>query len=67
MTDGVLTTTQVAERLHCSLKTVQRMAADGRLHPKDKWPGRTGGFLFDVADVEQLQATGPARERERAS
>ncbi|MGH3283232.1 MAG: helix-turn-helix domain-containing protein [Streptosporangiaceae bacterium] len=67
MTDGVLTTAEVARRLHVSLKTVQRMAADGRLSPKDRWPGKTGGFLFDVADVEQLQGAGPARERERAS
>jgi Helix-turn-helix domain len=67
MTDGVLTTKQVAERLRCSLNTVQRMAADGRLHPRDKWPGRTGGFVFDVADVERLEKAGPARERERAS
>lgn len=67
MTNGVLTTRQVAKRLNCSLKHVQRMAADGRLHPKDKWPGRTGGYLFDVADVEQLEKAGPARERERAS
>jgi hypothetical protein len=66
MTDGALTTKQVAERLHCSLNTVQRMAADGRLHPKDKWPGRTGGFLFDVHEVEQLEA-GPRRKWERAS
>ena len=66
MTNGVLTTAQVAKRLKCSLKTVQRMAADGRLNPKDKWPGQTGGYLFDEIEVEQLQAGGPARERERA-
>ncbi|MGH3276391.1 MAG: helix-turn-helix domain-containing protein [Streptosporangiaceae bacterium] len=68
MTDGVLTTRQVAERLHVSLNTVQRMAADGRLHPRDKWPGRTGGFLFEAAEIEQLlgEAPGPAEKRERA-
>lgn len=70
MTDGRLTTRQVAKRLHVSLKTVQRMAADGRLHPRDKWPGQTGGFLFDEHEVEELAATAwswPRYRRENGS
>lgn len=72
MTDGVLTTRQAAERLHCSLKTVHRMATDGRLNPRDKWPGYRGAYLFDEQEVDKLAATAvPSsrypKERERAS
>jgi excisionase family DNA binding protein len=67
MTNGVLTANEAAERLDVSPRTVRRMAADGRLHPRDKWPGRTGGFLFDEREVDQLAEGGPATEREKAS
>lgn len=57
MTDGILTSREAAKRLHVSLKTVHRMAADGRLSPADKWPGYHGGYLFDETEVDELAAT----------
>jgi excisionase family DNA binding protein len=72
MIGEVLTSTEVARQLHVSLKTVQRMAADGRLHPVGKLPGRAGAFLFDQAEVNKLARTPPtwpkySSEREKAS
>jgi excisionase family DNA binding protein len=63
MTDGILTTAEVARRLRLSRNTVQRMAADGRLTPRDKFPGRTGGYLFDETEVAQLELAGAGKEQ----
>lgn len=67
MTDGVLTTAQVARRLHRSLSTVVRMAADGRLKGQ-KLPGRTSTYLFAEDEVErfELEAAAAHGSRERA-
>jgi excisionase family DNA binding protein len=53
-----LTSRQVAERLGVDLRTVHRMADDGRLPSAGKLPGLTGAYLFDPAvidDVAQLR------------
>ena len=47
-----MTTEQVARRLGVTIRTVVRMAADGRLPVAFKVPGRTGTYLFDPQVVE---------------
>jgi excisionase family DNA binding protein len=66
MTDGDLTTAQVAARLHKSPRTVQRMVADGRIKGR-KLPGRTSTFLIDETEVDRVLAEAGPGERERAS
>lgn len=51
-------TAEAARILRCSVPTVNRWAASGRLTPVVRAPGRRGARLFDRADVERL-----ARER----
>lgn len=48
-----LNSEQVAELLGVNRATVNRRAAAGEL-PATKLPGRTGAYLFDRADIEQL-------------
>lgn len=36
--------------------TLTRWVAEGRLQPVSKLPGKNGAFIFDIADVERLQA-----------
>lgn len=45
-------TAEVARILRVDVRTVHRMADDGRLTPILKIPGRTGPYLFDPAEVE---------------
>lgn len=56
-----MTTEQVAERLGITIRTVLRMAADGRLPASFKVPGRTGTYLFNRQVVE-MYARHLARE-----
>lgn len=51
-----MTAQEVAEALGVSLRTVQRMAEDGRLTPVYKLPGSRGAYLFDRPAVDQLAA-----------
>lgn len=55
-----MTTGQVADRLGVTIRTVLRMAADGRLPVAFKVPGKTGTYLFDRQVVEMF-----ARQYER--
>lgn len=52
--EHLIPTAQVAEILRVDVRTVHRMADDGRLAPAAKVPGRTGAYLFDRADVETV-------------
>lgn len=56
-TEGLLTTTQVAERLGASVRTVSHWAKAGHLPVAHKLPGRTGAMLFNPADVDRFQAS----------
>ena len=51
-----LSTKQVAQILRVEVRTVHRMATDGRLTPLMKLPGETGAYLFDPAEVDRLAA-----------
>lgn len=53
-TDELVSTSKVAAILGCSVATVNRMAADGRLAPALQGEGRTGARFFRLADVEAL-------------
>ena len=56
-----MTTADVAEYLGVSVRTVARMADDGRITPKMKFPGETGPYLFTRAEAERAR-----REQEKA-
>lgn len=49
--EQLLTSTQAAALLHCSAKTVTRMAIAGTLAVAHRLPGSQGAFLFRRADV----------------
>ncbi len=67
MTDGDLTTAQLAELMGKPLRTVQRWVASGRITGR-KLPGRTNTYLIDETEVERVLAeAGPVTERERTS
>lgn len=55
MQQTVLTTREVAKALGVHVRTVHRMAEDGRLSPTVRVPGYKGPLLFDPADVEALK------------
>lgn len=50
----LLTTNEACERLYVSRSTLTRWVKAGRLRPVRKLPGRTGSFLFRLADVKAL-------------
>jgi excisionase family DNA binding protein len=51
----LLSTTRAAVLLDCSLKTVHRLVADGKLTPYMLAPGGPhGAFMFKRSDVERL-------------
>lgn len=52
----LIPTAEVAQILGRDVRTVHRMVESGRLTPALKIPGRTGAYLFDQHDVEQLAA-----------
>lgn len=53
MTDPI-GTTETADLLGVSVRTVHRMVARGTLVPVGKLPAMTGAYLFDRADVIQF-------------
>lgn len=65
MSDGTLTTAQVAARLHKPVRTIQRWIATGRLKA-EKLPGQTGAYLIKESEVERLEEAEP-EDQERAS
>lgn len=54
MTADLLGTTEAAERLGVSVRTIHRLVARGHLTPATKLPGSTGAYLFAAADVAAL-------------
>lgn len=61
----LLSSPQVAELIHKSVRTVQRMAESGEL-PAIKMDGATGAYVFDATEVELWQLRQRAAEREEA-
>ncbi len=53
--EHLITTAQVATILGKDVRTVHRMADNGRLPPALKVPGRTGALLFDRDVVEMFR------------
>lgn len=53
MLQKVISTTELAERLGESPRTVQRKAKSGE-YPAHKMPGSTGGYVFDPIDADRL-------------
>lgn len=53
---NLLSASQVAEHLGVSVRTVHRMVSAGDLRPAMKAPGKTGGYLFRPASIEQAKA-----------
>lgn len=60
----LIPTAEAAQILRVDVRTVHRMADDGRLTPALKIPGRTGALLFERAGVERLAE---ARRAEQVS
>lgn len=54
----LLTTSEVAELLGKPLRTVQRMAKQGRLPAAQKLPASNGTYLFSREVVELVQTQG---------
>ena len=52
--DDLLTTTEAAEHLKVSTRTVQRYVDDGTLRVAHRTPGPKGRYLFYRADVDML-------------
>lgn len=60
---NLLSTAEAAERIGVSVRTLNRMAEDGRIVPAAKAPGLRGGYLYDPAEVERVAAdTGSRRQ-----
>lgn len=57
MTADLLGTTEAAERLGVSVRTIHRLVARGHLAPAAKLPGSTGAYLFTSADVAAIATT----------
>ena len=55
----VLTSSQVAEKLGKSKRTIQRMADKGELEAFGKLPGPNGAYLFDPKVVEEYLKPAP--------
>lgn len=49
-----LTTAQACELLNIDRATLTRWVDKGTIQPTFKFPGKTGGFLFNRADIEAL-------------
>ncbi|MGQ4544404.1 helix-turn-helix domain-containing protein [Dermabacteraceae bacterium P13088] len=62
----VISTAEVARRLHVAPSTVTKRVERGLLRPARKLPGRTGAYLFDAAEIERLAAR-ERHEKRRAA
>lgn len=51
----LLSTLQVAERLHVDPRTVQRRAEAGLLPVAGKLPGGTGAYVFAESDIAEME------------
>ena len=49
-----LTTTEAAQMLGCSARTIQRMIEGDKLTPERKLPGPNGAYLIPRAEVERI-------------
>lgn len=53
--NDLLTTSQVAETLDVSTRTVARLVANQQLAAAVQAPGKRGAFLFEAAEVEHYK------------
>lgn len=53
---NLLSTADAAARVGVSVRTLNRMAEDGRITPAAKAPGLRGGYLYEPAEVERVAA-----------
>lgn len=51
-----ISTGEAATRLGVSIRTIHRLVRDGELAPAVKFPGKTGGFMFDEDEVGRCAA-----------
>ena len=54
--NNLITASAVAEIFGCSVGTVHRMVADGRIVPVQKLSGNLGAYLFDADEIERIAA-----------
>ena len=52
----LISTAEAAKMLGVSVRTLNRMADDGRIVPAAKAPGLRGGDLYEPAEVERVAA-----------
>ena len=62
-----LTTTEAAQLLGCSARTIQRKIEAGELTPERKLPGPNGAYLIPRAEVERLLAERARQDGDVAS
>lgn len=68
MVNDLIGTTEAAEILGVTSRTVKRLALIGNdLPPAHKMPGDTGAYLFHRADVEALRDRRAERRAERVA
>ncbi len=63
----LVTSSEVASIFGCDVRTVHRWTAEGRLTAVTKLPGKTGAWLYDRADIEQVAADADVIRVPRAS
>lgn len=56
MEQELLTSAEVCERLDINRSTLTRWVAAGRIAAATKMPGLRGGFLFELSEVERVEA-----------
>jgi len=57
--ETLVTSSEAAEALGVSVKTITRWVAAEKLSPVKRLPGKRGAMLFDSADIEALLAREP--------
>lgn len=55
-TPGLIPSADACELLSVDRSTLTRWVASGRIKPAGKVPGKRGGYLFAVAEVERVNA-----------
>jgi hypothetical protein len=53
-TSRLIGTTEAIERIGCDRSTLSRWVKFGDATPEMRLPGKTGAFLFSVAEVDRL-------------
>ena len=51
----LISTAEAAKQLGVSVRTLNRMADDGRITPAGKAPGLRGAYMYDQAEIERVR------------